>query len=243
LYYKKLIKNIKQQQHELEMKMGKDLCKNGPEGTKPVQKIPSMSEMMNMFQGLAEQNKSLAVQNESLRQDVEELKKGGIKKKALKPLEWLQTNIQPATSFEQWQNELCIEKTDIYLIFDKGYIKGNVNILQRLLLIKDEPGGDGPPICAFARKRVIYQYNGNKWETMNMEVFTKLMRKINKNLLNHFSKWADDNDAQIRNINSSNKYLLNFSNIMGGGKSMKENIPKIYYQWRNSIKKNLKDFA
>jgi hypothetical protein len=78
---------------------------------------------------------------------------------------------------------------------------------------------------------------------MSMEVFTKLMRKINKSLMNHFSKWADDHEAQIRNINSSNKYLRNFSNIMGGGKPIKENIPKIYYQWRNSIKKTLKDFA
>ena len=229
-----MTKNIKQQQHKLEMQTD-------------TMTEPSMREMMDMFQGLAKQNKSLADQNDSLRQDVEELKKGGLKKKSMGPLEWLQTNIQPEISFQQWQNELYIEKSDMYLIFNTGFIKGNVNILQRLMLIREglDDGGGGPPIFAFTQKRIIYQYNVKNWETLSMDVFTKFMDKINKNLMkNHYKKWIADNKSNICNMNSAGglKCFRIMNIMMGGGQSKKELMPKIYNQWRNSMKQKLTDF-
>jgi hypothetical protein len=113
------------------------------------------------------------------------------KNKKINVLDWLNDKEEIIGDFtEDWKN-LKLKEEDLYIIFDKGFVKGISEILNnyfmKLQTIK----------CFNEKKQLIYIYKNKKWQQINKQEWEEIIKKINSHILVLFKNYQDQNLAQL----------------------------------------------
>lgn len=109
------------------------------------------------------------------------------KNKKINVIDWLNDKEEIEGDFtEDWQN-LKLTEEDLYIIFDKGFVKGIAEILNnnfiKLETIK----------CFNEKKQIIYIFKNKKWQEINKEEWEEIIKKINSQILVLFKHYQDQN--------------------------------------------------
>ena len=109
------------------------------------------------------------------------------KNKKINVIDWLNDKEEIEGDFtEDWHN-LKLTEEDLYIIFDKGFVKGIAEILNnnfiKLKTIK----------CFNEKKQIIYIFKNKKWQEINKEEWEEIIKKINSQILVLFKHYQDQN--------------------------------------------------
>ena len=163
-------------------------------------------------------------------------------KKKISIIDWLNDNCNPNVNFKQWYSTLNITSQDLNFIFEHDFIQGLNYILQRKLPIKNEINF---PIRSFQQKlNELFIFNGDTWELLDIDEFSKMINHIHKKIHTVFAEW---NKIQQKRIDYGNNvdetYYKNVSKVMGGKYSREEALRKIKFKLFNYLKFNLKSYS
>jgi hypothetical protein len=166
-------------------------------------------------------------------------------KKKINILEWLNNNITPHTTFQEWFYSLdkTINQEHLKQIFEHGYVLGTINILKILLPIDQE---EKVPFRAYQENRhIIYVYVDNKestgkyWTKLTETQCKIIMTFINKYLMRELLLWKHNRERElqcsIEDIDEEHKiYTSHKSKVLGGGKDsadLEQHIKRLLYEY------------
>lgn len=171
----------------------------------------------------------LQKENKKLHKKIQRLEKKTFKKKEKKTLfEWLVlhgNNIydEPLKEYNTFVD--ILQPTEFHLthIFQAGFVEGYGKIIEDFC--------EGY-FVAWEQKKRIYCWKG-EWEVFTEEDLSKIISKVQKRIMNLYSKWSQSDCANSMNFN---KYM---SMILGGesGERKKKN-KTIYLNLWKSLKKD-----
>tara|TARA_A100001011_G_scaffold225688_1_gene233718 strand:+ start:361 stop:1077 length:717 start_codon:yes stop_codon:yes gene_type:complete len=190
--------------------------------------IPPLDEIWLIIKTLVQENKKLKEEIKRIKSNV------GIQNKKMKILDWLNCNIRPETSYEEWLEEFEITENDLSKIFKLGFKCGMIDILENIL--SDEF------IKAYNQKNnKLYIYNkNNEWDILNLNEFKTLILKIQKKLLNHFLKWCNKNKKIVYSV-KSDEYAVKTKELMGGKRGFLKSIKPLYNCLYTNLKVDFKE--
>ena len=113
------------------------------------------------------------------------------KNKKLNVIEWLNEKEEIKYDFTEDWNNLKLTEEDLFIIFDKGFVKGIAEILNNNF-IKFETVK-----CFNEKKQLIYIYKNKKWQEINKEEWEEIIKKVNSQLLVLFKNYQDENLEQL----------------------------------------------
>ncbi len=188
--------------------------------------IPTLGEMWLII-------KTLVQENDKLKKELKKIKANiGIQNKRIKVLDWLNVNIKHEIDYEEWLNKINIAEKDLSKIFEMGFINGIIYIVENI---------NNEQIKAYNQKpNKLYIYTNGEWKILDLYDFKTLISKIQRNLLQHFIKWSNDNPDIVFD-HQSNEYANKTKEIMGGSKTFSATIKPLYNKFYRSIKKDFKD--
>jgi|UniRef100_A0A6C0CJB0 hypothetical protein len=123
------------------------------------------------------------------------------KNKKLKVLDYLNEYVKNDNNFI---HKIEINRDDLLIIFDKGFVKGIGEILYNKLSELDNIK------CFNEKKNVIYVVKDNKWEELENESWESLIKYINSQILVLFKEYQDENMEHLedeKNHKVINNYL------------------------------------
>jgi len=123
------------------------------------------------------------------------------KNKKLKVLDYLNEYVKTDNNFI---HKIEINRDDLLIIFDKGFVKGIGEILYNKLTEIDSIK------CFNEKKNIIYIVKNNKWEELENENWEELIKYINSNILVLFKEYQDENMEHLedeKNHKVINNYL------------------------------------
>ena len=185
--------------------------------------LPPITELWSIV-------KTLATQVEKQKKEIQLLKQSeGIHQKKIKVKEWLDLHSKPKLTYHEWIETIEITKQHLQSIFDAGFVKGFINILQSISSLEDEQLILLLPLCAFNHKKnILYHFDGREWSILKIEDFKQFISGLYRKLMVHYKVWFDKNQSKIENINSSPIYLQNHSKMMGGIHGRADGIKRIH---------------
>ena len=146
-----------------------------------VQKTPTTKELFDLIENLTFKYNNMQLELENVKSKL------NVKYKKLNILNWLNENKKDINcNFLKIIEELQLNKDDLKIIFDKGFINGISEILNYRLSENENIN------CFNEKKGIIYVFN-NKWEELQENVFENLIKNINGQMLTLFKKHQDDN--------------------------------------------------
>lgn len=188
--------------------------------------IPTIGEMWLIIKTLVEENDKLKKELKKIKANI------GIQNKRIKVLDWLNVNIKPEIYYEEWLNKINIVEKDLYKIFEMGFINGMIDILENI---------NTQQIRAYNQKpNKLYIYINCEWKVIDLYDFKTLISNIQRNLLQHFIKWSNDNPKIVFD-HQCDEYANKTKEIMGGSKTFSATIKPLYNKFYRSIKIDFKD--
>jgi len=177
---------------------------------------PSIGEMWRII-------KMQAVQLEQLKKEVVSLKQSRLRvQRKINVLEWLNQQVKPKLSYSKWIETFSLTADHLHMIFDRGFIKGLINILQSVFLIGD---GNTRTLYAFQHKKdILYYFDGNKWLVMQFRTFKELINALYSKLMVYFNIWYEQHQNKIAALDSSAKWQVSIRKFMGDNKNRNESI-------------------
>jgi hypothetical protein len=198
--------------------------------------IPTLQQMYIILQ-------EMVIKNQALEEKVNEMQKWVHKtKQTLNVIQWLNTNIKPIVSFEDWtQTDIQVSEEDIQLLFDQPLINTIQHIfrnsLQQLLVA---------PIYCFSQKaNVFYCFAKESCQWMHLESaeFIMMLKRIHQKMVKALCDWSTKNADKINKSDKLqlqyNKTLLKLMNIHFTYDS--SSVSKIKSELFHHIKKDLKN--
>ena len=159
---------------------------------------------------------------EKLQNDYNELKKfTNYNKNKLNVIDHLNNNFQ-CNIFDY--NDFCKKLShdfninDLECVFKNDYVNGCAQIIINFIEKIKFENIHNLPIYAFNHKDgilYIYDKSLSSWTQINEKYLTILIKEINKNLLNHFLQWKNDNEKYFLDEQFSEIYILNMKKIIG----------------------------
>lgn len=143
------------------------------------------------------------------------------------------------------QTEECVDyldvkvcRTDLEVIFLHDLITGIQEIIQNQITSVEDTEC---PIQAFDQKEnKIYGYTKKLgWQLITKEIFSKIISKIIKSIMNEFKVWQDEHTDELYTEDFSLIYVKNVKKVMGGNTSHDKMCTKIYNNIYKFIKKPL----
>lgn len=126
------------------------------------------------------------------------------KKRKFDPIEWLNNNVTPTTTFDTLSELICIDRNlDVQTMFDDTIFNTFQNIFKRTI-IADDAALMAYPITAFTQKpHHFYAYDGpqDKWVLLSKDRLVKLLNRINHNLFKSYRNWKLEHEQRIANDN------------------------------------------
>jgi len=157
-------------------------CEREIENSQNKESIPKLFEMIEK---LIENQNQMQLEISNLKANLNR------KNKKINVLDWLNDKEEIIGDFtEDWKN-LKLKEEDLYIIFDKGFVKGISEILNnyfmKLQTIK----------CFNEKKQLIYIYKNKKWQQIYKQEWEEIIKKINSHILVLFKNYQDQNLAQL----------------------------------------------
>jgi len=182
----------------------------------------------------------LSKKNEILERKVEELQKiNAIKKKRINIIEWLNNNNPNISLYCQFSSKQEIFEEELEYVWECGYIDGISKILQRWFKDKELL-----PIKAFDQKEnTFYIKTIDGWIIMTPELFNNEISRINKQLMQYFVKWQQENVHRISNEDYMDEYTNKFQKIMGSNYTRDQINYKITKNIYKYLKINIKNIT
>ena len=137
-------------------------------------------------------------------------------------------------NLKDWCNKLEVMRDDLEYMFTSDFISTVIKIIER---------SDDKPIKSFSQKsNKLYVFNENNWELCSINMFTDIVFKIQKQLLNYFSDWVKELGDKLYYDSNNSLYMKYSSKILGNG-NMDEKILKIYNKLYSNLKMNVRDMV
>jgi hypothetical protein len=121
------------------------------------------------------------------------------KKKLLKPIDWLNENMNTIISFENLQNIFIIDENIINYLFNNSIFETLNLIISK---IDNNLKHNTLPICSFIQKNnIIYIFENKEigWIEMDIDKFSKLFNRIILKILIVFREWKKNNSELLKN--------------------------------------------
>lgn len=175
----------------------------------------------------------------TMKQRIEELEHIVHKqRKKISILEWLNNNITPSVTFQEWyfhlDSSFSLELAN--LVFENGFTNGVISILKHLLPIDNE---NVVPMRSYhEQKNIIYVYVENKdtsgryWTKMTDIQFELVINCISKLLITQLFVWKKNRERElnspIEDIDDQYKIYATYkSRVLGNNKDKTELLPTI----------------
>lgn len=150
-------------------------------------------------------------------------------KKKINLMKYLNEHVNPSTSFYKCFNTIKIDKKLLNTVIKLKFVRGIVYILKKYIENIDE---DELTLRAFYEKKYIIEYNGKKWQKLEIETLGNIILIIQRQFMN-FRETLFDNDEET---------YLAMGNLVYGGFNRENSIKEIYDQLYNSIKIRARTF-
>jgi len=190
---------------------------------------------------------------EKLQNDYNELKKfTNYNKNKLNVIDHLNNNFQ-CNIFDY--NDFCKKLShdfninDLEFVFKNDYVNGCAQIIINLIEKIKFENIHNLPIYAFNHKDgilYIYDKSLSSWTQINENYLTILIKELNKNLLNNFLQWKNNNEKYFLDEQFSEIYILNMKKIIGNNFDKKNKdimIKNIIYKHIKVCIKNIFEIA
>ena len=196
------------------------ICQLTKKDLNNISRIPTPKELWIFVQKLIIQNKEQQQKIEALESVVHR----DIKK--INMIDWLNTNIKNAPTFDNWVSKLVITIDDLKYIFEYDIIYGLNRILSNNINKKKSP------FKAFKHKStVIYIYNNSNWKKIIKNDIENIMSKIQLEILKRDAEYLRAVDKYQIYGNNNDEYLKNNQKILITNPKLKDrcykNISKI----------------
>jgi cell division protein FtsB len=152
----------------------------------------------------------LVASNNSLKQEITDLKKQDRTKQQLDIISWLNKNFTPDQDFKTYAATIIITRKDLENIFANNLIEGLKEIFIRHFKLKDNC-----PYRAFEKKaNTLYVFTSSQgWKILSINDFSEFINVISQGLLDEFKDWQDENYQRIFADSFSEVYLTNVKKI------------------------------
>jgi len=141
----------------------------------------TINKLLGMIENLIENQNKMQMELENIKGNLNR------KNKKLNVIEWLNEKEEIKYDFTEDWNNLKLTEEDLFIIFDKGFVKGIAEILNNNF-IKFETVK-----CFNEKKQLIYIYKNKKWQEINKEEWEEIIKKVNSQLLVLFKNYQDEN--------------------------------------------------
>lgn len=156
-------------------------------------------------------------------------------------IDWLNTNYSLSTQLVDWYNDFEITNKDLELVFQHDFVGGMSYIFQKKLPISKY---DEFPIKAFEQKlNTLFVFNGESWEMLDQDEFSKMIDTIHKKLHSVFCVWNKEQQRRMDPTEIDETYYKNISKVMGGKYSREDTLKKIKFKLYSYLKFNLKNIT
>jgi hypothetical protein len=145
----------------------------------------TIHKLLGMIENLIENQNKMQMELENIKGNLNR------KNKKLNVIEWLNEKEEIKYDFTEDWNNLKLTEEDLFIIFDKGFVKGIAEILNNNF-IKFETVK-----CFNEKKQLIYIYKNKKWQEINKEEWEEIIKKVNSQLLVLFKNYQDENLEQL----------------------------------------------
>jgi len=142
-------------------------------------------KLMGMIENLIENHNKMQLEIDNLKASLNR------KNKKINVIEWLNEKEKCKNDFSEDWNNIELTNDDLYIIFEKGFIKGISEILNnyfiKLQTIK----------CFNEKKQLIYVYKKDEWNEIEKEEWEEIIKKTNSQILVLFKNYQDQNLEQL----------------------------------------------
>ena len=200
---------------------------------------PSVRQLYNIIM-------QLATKCNTLESKINDLQKWtNITKKKLNIIDWLNTTYTNPIDYDDWLSSLSINNTHLQSLFNTDYSTSVFEIIIEKLNYISKSSDINLPIRSFNTKTnyfYIYNKKNNTWSLCDKEHYNKLMHLLDKQLMNLFILWQNDNKHKISSDDFADLYSKNLKKIMGGNTSREQlylRIKKLLYDYISSDPPNI----
>jgi len=171
---------------------------------------PITTDMLSQPSKVMQVLEHLVASNNSLKQEITELKKQGRTQRQIDLISWLNKNFTPDQDFKIYASAVSITRKDLENIFANNLIESLKEIFIRHFELTDNC-----PYKAFETKaNTIYVFTGsNGWKILSLSDFGEFINVISQHLMNEFNAWQDENYHKIFTDAFSEVYLKNVKKI------------------------------
>ena len=193
--------------------------------------IPSISILFNIV-------KELIIKYDKLEKDNNNLKKLLYKRQEkINVIDWLNRNINNITNFNIWYENLLFTMNDLEFIFNKGNIDGLIEILNKIIIDKDNI----PIKCFENKENTFYIFNNNnKWKIITNEEFNLFIKNLNRKIQILFGIWQENNKHKLENEKFAEEYISKMQKILGKNIPFEIEVNKIKNKMYKLLKTNIK---
>lgn len=186
---------------------------------------PTLDDMFKIMQKLVRENDSLKNKVSALERKVYQ------KKNKTDIIKWLNENEKINDNLNDWKENIRVEKSDFEYLSNGDFIDGVFKIIERT---------ENIPMKGFTQKNNTIFVYGEQWEKCSITIFTDIVFKIQKRLLDYLREWINDLGDKFYYDTNNSKYMKLSSKILGNG-DINDKIVKIYNKLYNKLKVNIRD--
>jgi hypothetical protein len=180
--------------------------------------IPSTKQLYNIIQ-------ELAIKYQNMEQKMNEMQKWvETKKRKLNVIQWLNINIEPSTSIQNWIQSIQVNEEHIEILIEENMFQ-TISAILRGRLKEDKKSSqttssaslskpqETPIYCLTQKANLFYCYNDetNKWSHFTTEEIIIMLKRLHQKLVKALCEWHDNN---ISRINSSDKMQILYNQSM-----------------------------
>lgn len=198
--------------------------------------IPTVKELYDIILQLTKKCNTLETKVEELSKHI------NTNKKRINITEWLEmhTKENRMISFDEWVNNIEINRGHIEYIFKSDLIEGLIYILKQYL----QKHKDNIQLKAFEHKdNILYVYldKEKKWNQLSYEYLSYIISTLNKKIMGEFVLWQKENKEKMRQEEYSELYINNFQKIIGSKYTAEQIKSKVKRELYNYLKVDLSD--
>ncbi len=201
-------------------------CERDTINTSETNVIP---KLIGMIEHLIENHNKMQLEIDNLKSYLNR------KNKKINIIEWLNEKEKCKYDFNEDWNNIELTNDDLYIIFEKGFIKGISEILNNYFIKFDTIK------CFNEKKQLIYVYKKDEWKEIEKEEWENIIKKVNSQILSLFKKYQDQNLEQLEDETYHNKINIYLSKVLCVELSFEIKCNRIKTNVYNSLKEGLKN--
>lgn len=216
------------------------LCKTSKERSLDAEETEDIPTIRKLYGIIME----MSIKYKKLEEKVDELSKYvDTKKKKIDIIEWLNITYKTGVPFQEWMNQIKVERKHLEYIFDKDYVYGAVELLREFIERQREDDLEVPIRCFEQKENTFYIFDeDSKWVEMQYSQFDKMIDFISKQFLHEFVVWQNENKHRMEDDSYSILYMKNVKKINGGNHTTSDQLyKKIYRELYKETKTNIKN--